>query len=156
MTTPPNGKETEPIALSQAVGMALERRSQKLNSGKPTNSALSTNGSKSAVSDKDFAISIAHLCALKRTTHLTKTELNAWHAVLGIFSREILNYAVLEMVLTEVRFPEVGDLYQICRREAIRRGHLERSYSPQGADTDSKKPERAEIAAVAQRLGMDV
>jgi len=87
--------------------------------------------------------------ALKRTADLTPPQIEAWFAVLGGFPAEVVNAAVLEVALTRERFPEVGDLYQICRRS------IPRDYVPAG-DTDQSRPTRREIAAVAGRLGLRV
>lgn len=103
-----------------------------------------------------FARAMAHLTALKRTADLTKVQLSAWQGVLGHFRAEIVNAAVLEMVLTETRFPEVGDLYQICRRLAIKRGDIVEPYSPHGTGETSGRPTAGEIKAVAERLGLEV
>lgn len=94
-------------------------------------------------------MSMAALVALKRSAEMTRPQVKAWHAVLGRFPIEVINAAVLEMALTETRFPEVGDLYQICRRR------LPKQYSPMG-ETDSKRPSRDEIRDVAGRLGLRV
>ena len=99
---------------------------------------------------------MAHLCAMKRTAQLTKTELTAWHAVLGLFRVEILNTAVIATVLSESRFPELGDLYQLCRKEALRRGDIKLPYSPHGGEKDITTPTAAEVGAVADRLGLKV
>jgi hypothetical protein len=87
--------------------------------------------------------------ALKRTAELTAPQVRAWHAVLSVFPVEVINAAVLEMVMTETRFPEVGDLYQICRRT------LPKAYSPMEGG-DPKRPSKAEIKSVADRLGLKV
>lgn len=103
-----------------------------------------------------FGKSMAHLCAMKRTAQLTDLQIEAWYGVLGAFSAPVVNMAVVEMVLTETRFPELGDLYQICRRLAVKRGEIEQPYSPHGTgDSDTSRPTMAEIKAVAQRLGLD-
>ena len=85
---------------------------------------------------------------LKRSLELTKPQICAWQAVLGVFSAEIINAAVVELALTDVRFPEVGDLYQICRRRSPK------AYSPHGEGTDMKRPSIKEIAMIAERLGL--
>jgi hypothetical protein len=90
------------------------------------------------------------LVALKRTADLTKPQVKAWYAVLGGFPVEVLNAAVIEIALTKERFPEVGDLYTICRR------CLPKDYSPMGTGTENDRPSKKEIAAVAERLGLDV
>lgn len=99
---------------------------------------------------------MAHLTALKRSASLTDLQLIAWHAALGVFDAETVNAAVLEMALTEVRFPEVGDLYQICRRRAIAAGKIVIGYSPMGGTSDSKIPKQSELREIANRFGLKI
>ena len=99
---------------------------------------------------------MAYLTALKRTADLTKLQLTAWQGALGHFRAEVINAAVIEMALTETRFPEVGDLYQICRRIAVKRGDLTEPYSPHGTGENNGRPSASEIKAVAARLGLEV
>lgn len=87
---------------------------------------------------------------MKRTADLTKGQIEAWYGVLGGFPAEVVNSAVLEIALTKDRFPEVGDLYQICRRM------IPKEYSPMGGDRDSERPTKREIREVAERLGLKV
>jgi hypothetical protein len=93
---------------------------------------------------------MATLAVLKRTTDFTEPEIAAWFAVLGGFPATIINAAVLEIALTDKRFPEVGDLYQICRRS------LPRSYAPFATETDASRPTKSEIAAIAARIGLPI
>lgn len=90
------------------------------------------------------------LVALKRTVDLTETQLKAWYAVLGGFPVEVLNAAVIEMCLTETRFPEVGDLYAICRKS------LPTKYATHGDGKESERLSKREIAEAAERLGLRV
>ena len=99
---------------------------------------------------------MAHLSAMKRTASMTETQLTAWHNVLGVFDTDIVNAAVLEMALTETRFPEVGDLFQICREKSFKTGRWKRPYSPNGNEKDATKPTDLEIRAVASRFGLAV
>ncbi len=99
---------------------------------------------------------MARLCAMKRTADLTENQLDAWHGALGGFGIEIVNAAVIELALTETRFPELGDLFQICRRLAIKRGDIKLPYSPHGEVGKIDRPTEAEIRVVAAQLGMDV
>jgi hypothetical protein len=100
---------------------------------------------------------MAHLSAMKRTASLTDVQLTAWHNTLGIFDTDILNAAVLELALTETRFPEVGDLYQLCREKAFKHRRWERPYSSHGqGEKDAARPGAAEIRAVAARFGLEV
>ena len=93
---------------------------------------------------------------MKRTVNLTSIELTAWHSVLGIFDADIVNAAVLEMALTETRFPEVGDLYQICRRKSYQTDRWKEPYQRGASDKDDHRPTMAEIRAVAERFGLKV
>lgn len=102
-------------------------------------------------SAKDFARAIAALVALKRSADLTELQVNAWYAVLGDFPIEVVNAAIIEVCLTQVRFPEVGDLYEICRREMPKD-----KYAPLGSGRENERPSGREIALVAQRLGLKV
>lgn len=97
-----------------------------------------------------FIRSLTALVALKRTASLTQPQIEAWYAVLGHFPEKWINAAVIEMCLTETRFPEVGDLYTICRRR------LPKEYSPMGDGHETERPSRTEVRAVAKRLGLDV
>lgn len=98
---------------------------------------------------------MAHLTAMKRTAELTPLQLDVWHGTLGVFPEEIINAAVLEIALTDVRFPELGDLYQACRVRAIKVGLIKEPYTPNG---NPKKDEitAAEIRAIAARLDLKV
>lgn len=95
---------------------------------------------------------MAYLTATKRTAALTDLQLDAWYATLASFPAEILNAAVLEMALTESKFPELGDLYQICRARAIKAGVMDDPYCPTGVT----KLTNAEIRAIAQRFQLKV
>lgn len=80
----------------------------------------------------------------------------AWHAALGSFTPEVINTAVLELAVTENRFPELGDLFQACRRLAIRAGLIEIPYSPHGSDKDAVNVTPAEIREIASRFSLKV
>lgn len=85
-----------------------------------SNRALSRSSASSLVKQTDFAKVIACLCVLKRTADFT----DAWYNGLGTFPIWIINRAVLKLATSQDRFPEFGDVYQLCRREAIRAGLL--------------------------------
>ena len=84
---------------------------------------------------------------------MTEPQMVAWHGVLGHFPIWILNHAVVEMACSETRFPEVGDLYQICRRIAFKKGVMERPYQPNAKDGDVNIT-ADEIARIGNSLGM--
>lgn len=104
----------------------------------------------SAATVDEFSRAMATLVALKRTADLTAVQMKAWYSVLGAFPIRVVNAAIIELVLTEVRFPEVGDLYTICRRT------LPKQYAPLGTGIENDKPSKAEIATIAARIGLEV
>jgi hypothetical protein len=87
------------------------------------------------------------LTASKRTTELTDVQIETWFAACGAFSPEVLNAAVIELSVSEIRWLELSDLYQACRRLTPR------PYSPYYEDSG---PSRLEIEGVARRLGLKV
>ncbi len=104
----------------------------------------------------EFAKAMAHLCALKRTTVFTPEQVHAWYSCLCIFPAEIINRIVIRIGLEDKRFPDLADVYLACRREAIKRGLIERLFAP-NADSDiNARPSEKEILAIAERLGLRV
>ena len=79
-------------------------------------------------------------------------ELKAWHAVLGTFRSETINRAVLLVVASEQRFPELSDLLQQCRRIEKR----EAPYSPHASAHDARSLTEPEIKDIAARIGLEV
>lgn len=151
------GSGSDPMRLGESVQQVAERSLTVSSSGKSSNLKSSPAlPPTTRCSRADFAKAMAHLCALKRTAGLTDLQTIAWHGVLGGFRAEIVNAAVLELVLIETRFPELGDLYQICRRRAIECGDIRLQYSPHGDAADSKVPSKADLAAIGERLGLKV
>lgn len=104
----------------------------------------------------EFKRAMSHLVVLKRTSAFTPLQFQTWHHALGMFDVETINAAVLEMALVETRFPEVGDLYQICRRRAIKADKLQILYSPHSGNADSKIPSQDELRLIAARFGLAV
>lgn len=94
---------------------------------------------------------MAVLAALKRTAEFQPTELKAWHAVLGTFKPETINRAVMLVVASQDRFPEVSDLWQQCRRIEKRQA----PYNPHGGDVNRSLTE-PEIVEIAARIGLEV
>lgn len=74
---------------------------------------------------------------LKRTSEFTDAQVEGWYAVLGQFPNWMLNRAVIEMAASETRFPEVGDLYRICRKQAIKSGAIKLPYSANAGSEDA-------------------
>ncbi len=114
--------------------------------------AKSANGL--ATTKQDFAKAIAHLCALKRTTEFTKQQLEVWFGGLRAFPAWIVNRAVLTLATSQDRFPEFGDVYQLCRKEAIHAGLMTEPYIPTG--TEERKISSAEITTIGTALGLAV
>jgi hypothetical protein len=125
-------------------------RSQSQEAGRSSVSAATSPRSQVSCNVEDFGKALAYLTALKRTVELTEPQIMAWHAVLAGFPSTVINAAVIELCLTENRFPEVGDLYQICRRK------MPKPYSPNGEGTDMKRPTVSEVKSIAERLGLPV
>ena len=100
---------------------------------------------------------MAHLCALKRTSDFTESQVIAWYGVLSMFPAWIINRSVLQLATSQERFPEFGDVYQLCRRAAIQHGLIQESYSPHGGG-DEKKPTIStyEITSIGEALGLAV
>lgn len=103
----------------------------------------------------EFGIAIANLCALKRTADFTKPQVAAWFAVLGQFPAWCVNRAVVELATSQERFPEVGDLYKIARREAINHGLITEPYSPHGTG-DGRHVGTKEVETIAAALNLAV
>ena len=97
---------------------------------------------------EQFCKAIAALVAWKRTTDLSTVQLEAWYAALGHFPADVLNRAIIEIAISVTPFPDMGNIYQICRRS------LPQPYCPNGSSTD--RPSKAEIAAIAERIGLEV
>lgn len=124
---------------------------------KSSNSELSAVGQNvEKCPPSDFARAMAHLVALKRTAALTDLQMTAWHNVLGVFDTDIVNAAVLQIALTDSKWPEVGDLFQLCRRLSFKTGRVRRVYVPNGSEKDDGIPSIAEIREIANRFGLAV
>lgn len=132
----------------EQLGTVLARRAESPASSSDTR--ISPTPPANSCSRQEFVWALAALVALKRTASLDKPQIDAWYAVLGQFPARVVNAAIVELCLTEIRFPEVGDVYQICRR------HLPKGYSPLGDGKETDRPSKSEIEAVAQRLGLNV
>jgi hypothetical protein len=100
-----------------------------------------------------FATTMAHLTALKRTSDLTIEQAREWYSVLGQFPNWMLNRAVIEMAVSETRFPEVGDLYRLCRKQAIKSGVIKLPYSANAGNGDAAVTSD-EIKAIGAALGL--
>lgn len=98
-----------------------------------------------------FAKAMLALTALKRTADFTEEQLAAWHAVLAGYRHTTINRAVLMVCAEQMRFPELSDLLQWCRKIEPR----EIPYAPNG--TGEPKPlYDEEMLSVAARIGLEV
>jgi len=107
------------------------------------------------VTQGEFAKSIAHLCALKRTASFTKEQVVAWYGGLSAFPVWVINRSILKLATSQERFPEFGDVYQLCRREAIQAGIIQEPYSPYGGAEKANVSE-AEITSIGDALSLVV
>ena len=145
------------------MGMAhLEQEARLPFVSKPRNPISSTRSPVGPHVEKcppiEFAKAMAHLVSLKRTAALTDLQMTAWHNVLGVFDTDIVNAAVLQIAVTDSRWPEVGDLYQLCRKLAIKQGRLKPAYVSGGTGSDKEAgiPTMIEIREIAARFGLRV
>lgn len=97
---------------------------------------------------------MAHLAALKRTTEFTDLQILAWYHGLAAFPAWIINRAVLRLGTSQDRFTEFGDVYQLCRREAIYAGLLKEPFARAG--NDEKILPLNEIVSMGNALGLQV
>ena len=104
-----------------------------------------------------FAKTIAHLSAAKLSTQLSEVQLSTWFGILSVFPNWIFNRAVLEIVTSDIRFPEVGDLYQRCREHAIKQGVMKLpEYVGHGTGSEKPRLSRDELTAIGDALGLNV
>lgn len=130
------------------IGQVLQQRQPAESRSVSTEISNRCGSSLRPATREDFAKTLACLVALKRTADLSRPQIEAWYAVLGCFPIQLINRAVLEVCLNETRFPELGDLYQICRRQTPK------PYVAYGDGEDSSRPTKSEINSIAQRLGL--
>lgn len=106
---------------------------------------------------RTFARTIAHMSAAKLTGELSKPQLRTWFGILSVFPNWILNRAVLEIVTSDIRFPEVGDLYQRCREHAIKQGVMKLpEYVGHGTGSEKPRLSRDEVTSIGEALGLIV
>lgn len=72
--------------------------------------------------------------------------------MLGTFQPATINRAVLLVVASQERFPEVSDLWQQCRRIEKRQA----PYSPHAPASDARSLTEPEIVEIAARIGLEV
>ena len=92
---------------------------------------------------------MSHLTALKRTADFTAEQIVTWYGGLSAFPAWIVNRAVIELATSTDRFPEFGDVYNLCRRQAIQKGLIQQPYS----QTDIKITSN-EIETIGAALGL--
>lgn len=110
---------------------------------------------RSAVSRPDFAKSLAHFAALKRTASFNEQQIEIWYRGLCGFSIEVINFSLLSISMLEKDFPDFGHVYQACRRRAIQRGLMTEAYCPNGSP-ESAKFSFKEIEDIGDNLGLKV
>ena len=104
------------------------------------------------LSKPEFSKAMAHLTAMKRTADFTPEQVHTWHMGLSAFPAWIVNRAVIELATSTDRFPEFGDVYNLCRRQAIQKGLIEQPYSPH-SQVDQKITSN-EIETIGAALGL--
>jgi hypothetical protein len=104
------------------------------------------------LSKADFQKAMSHLTALKRSADFTAEQILTWYGGLASFPAWIVNRAVIELATSTDRFPEFGDVYSLCRRQAIQKGLIEQSYSPH-SQVDQKITS-SEIETIGAALGL--
>lgn len=100
---------------------------------------------------QDFVAAMKVLTILKRTTAFTTEQAAGWYAALAHFRHTTINRAVLQLSASQDRFPELSDLFQLCRK--IEPPTV--PYAPNG-DGCLKPIYSAEIEAIAARLRLEV
>jgi hypothetical protein len=92
---------------------------------------------------------------LKRTAAFDETQIAAWYGGLAAFPDWIINRAVLELATSETRFPEFGDVYQLCRRHALKTGIMKQPELSQFSDGKTeRKVTNDEIHTIGSALGL--
>jgi hypothetical protein len=92
---------------------------------------------------------------LKRTADFTEIQVEAWYAGLSAFPDWIINMAVIELATSETRFPEFGDVYQLCRTHAFKNEVMKRPEPGQFSDGNKeRKITNNEIHTIGSALGL--
>jgi hypothetical protein len=104
------------------------------------------------LSKADFQKAMSHLTALKRTADFTVEQILTWYGGLSAFPGWIVNRAIIELATSTDRFPEFGDVYNLCRRQAIQKGLIKQPYSPH-SQVDQKITS-SEIETIGAALGL--
>lgn len=138
----------EPTSIGAAVKQVANRQVSQ-----PASTHLAVTPLKTTKAE--FSKAMAHLCALKRTAGFSDVQIAAWHAALGAFPIHLVNRSVLILAASQERFPEFGDVFQICRQEGYRTGYLKKPYCPTG-DAKDTTVTAAEIDTMGEALGLKV
>jgi hypothetical protein len=62
----------------------------------------------------------------------------------------VLNLSVVELAVSETRFPELADLFRLCQRK------MPRAYVPMAGDDDMGKPGKDVVRQIAADMGLTV
>lgn len=81
---------------------------------------------------------MAHLCAMKKTTEFTDIQINVWYAILQRFPDWAVNRSVISLGLSSEDFPDVGDMYRLCREQMRKAGLISEPYAPYGTGERSQ------------------
>lgn len=99
----------------------------------------------------EFGQAIAVLTSAKRTSDFTQEQLRVWYAFLAGYRAATIRRAVETLVVTETRFPELSELFKLCRR--IEPPDV--PYGPNGTG-DLRPAYEVELQAIADRIGWDI
>ncbi len=138
-----------PTKLAYSLPPATSRSAELLVTSRPDRT-LTEMPSQDSCSDEDFAKAMWALTSLKRTAALTDEQVDAWHCVLKRFPAKVLNLAVVELAVSDTRFPELADLFSLCQRK------MPRAYCPNRGNDDLGKPTPSVVESIARDLGLDV
>jgi hypothetical protein len=119
-----------------------------------SNRTLAPSNASPQVTRAEFAKALAHLAALKRTTEFTDLQILAWYNGLSAFPIWIINRSVLRLATSQERFTEFGDVYQLCRREAICAGLLKEPFARAG--NEEKILPLRDIESLGNAMGLQV
>lgn len=99
----------------------------------------------------EFIQALVVLTSAKRTAEFTTEQVRVWYAFLAGYRAATIRRAVETLVVTETRFPELADLFRLCRRIEP----PEVPYGPNGTG-DLRPAYESELQAIADRIGWDI
>lgn len=138
-----------PTKLAWSLPPATSQSAELLVTSKPDRT-LTTTQSQVSCSDEDFVKAMLVLTTLKRTAAFTAEQVDGWHCALKRFPAKVLNLSVVELAVSETRFPELADLFRLCQRK------MPRAYVPMAGDDDMGKPGKDVVRQIAQDMGLTV